>query len=522
MTESLMFYVPLYIEGLRSRPQLVFWLATLAQAALWLIVPMLFYAAPPGELAQLLAIAHEPALRASVGPPLAYWLAEAAFRAGGLFGVYLLSQLCVVATFWCVFALGRAMIGATHAVMATLLMVGIFAFTVPTPNFGPPILAMALWAAALLFYWRAVAQGRRQYWYAFAGAAGCLLISSEIALIPLGVLVLFTALTERGRAAADTFEAWIATAAVLGMVFVYFVLLKRAGVAPTPAIDRLRVAGIAGANAVAWLGLLGLLIIAHAGLILLVALAFGWPRTGVAPAPAISRVPVAPFAVTFVKTFAIVPVLLATIAAVLAGLSPRIDAAAPLLVLSGLAVVVIAGNSIELHHQRVLGLAWLGLLLAPAIFVPIVIALLPWTTGTELKVAQPANAMGRFFADSFARRTGRPLAIVGGDAHIAELVALGAPNRPSVYFDAASDRAPSIGAETIRDEGAVIVWPAAGTDPEPPPQIRARFPALVPEVPHTFERAVRGRLPPLLVGWGVIRPANGPAASPAPGAAAPQ
>ena len=44
-----MFYVPLYIEALRSRPALVFWLATLAQAALWLLVPLLFYAAPPSE-----------------------------------------------------------------------------------------------------------------------------------------------------------------------------------------------------------------------------------------------------------------------------------------------------------------------------------------------------------------------------------------------------------------------------------------------------------------------------------------
>ena len=28
----------------------------------------------------------------------------------------------------------------------------------------------------------------------------------------------------------------------------------------------------------------------------------------------------------------------------------------------------------------------------------------------DLQVAQPANAMGRFFADSFQRRTGEPLA----------------------------------------------------------------------------------------------------------------
>ena len=89
-----MFYVPLYFEALRSRPVLVFWLATLAQAALWIVVPLLFYAAPPGDLAQLLAIGHEFPLDGDFGPPLAYWLAEIAFRAGGLFGVYALSQIC--------------------------------------------------------------------------------------------------------------------------------------------------------------------------------------------------------------------------------------------------------------------------------------------------------------------------------------------------------------------------------------------------------------------------------------------
>ena len=64
----------------------------------------------------MLAIGHEFQLDGDFGPPLAYWLAEIAFRIGGLFGVYALSQLCVIATYWCVFALGRAIVGATHAV----------------------------------------------------------------------------------------------------------------------------------------------------------------------------------------------------------------------------------------------------------------------------------------------------------------------------------------------------------------------------------------------------------------------
>ena len=106
-----MFYVPLYIEMLRSRPLLVFWAATLAQAVLWLAVPMLFYAAPPGDLAQLLAVGHEFRFDSGVGPPLAYWLAEIAFRAAGLFGVYALAQICVITTYCCVFALGSAIVG---------------------------------------------------------------------------------------------------------------------------------------------------------------------------------------------------------------------------------------------------------------------------------------------------------------------------------------------------------------------------------------------------------------------------
>src|SRR5205814_4258590 len=75
---SAMFYVPLYVELLRSRPQLLFWFGALLQAAIWLAVPAVFYFSPPGDLAQLLAIGHEFRFDSGVGPPLAYWLGEIA------------------------------------------------------------------------------------------------------------------------------------------------------------------------------------------------------------------------------------------------------------------------------------------------------------------------------------------------------------------------------------------------------------------------------------------------------------
>ena len=141
----------------------------------------------------------------------------------------------------------------------------------------------------------------------------------------------------------------------------------------------------------------------------------------------------------------------------------------------------------------------------------------PWTAGADLNIAQPANAMGAFFADSFERRTGQPLAVVTGDPRTAALVALAAPSRPSVFFDADPARSPWVTADDIRKKGAIVVWLASDTSPAPPADIKAYFPDLVPEVPRVFDRPVQGRLPLLRVGWGVIRPG-----SVAPASAAPQ
>src|SRR6202167_4969719 len=352
-----MFFVPLYIEWLRSRPLLLFWVAALSQALVWIAVPMLFYSAPPEELAQLLAIGHEFPRFGQVGPPFAYWLAEIAFRIAGLFGVYVLAQICVVTTYWCVFALGRAIVGPAHAALAVLLMVGIALFTVPSPNFRPPILTMALWAVVLVRYWQAVAEGQKRSWYVLGGAAALMLLTSDAALILLGALVVFTAVTERGRAALEAIEPWIVAVALAVVLFLHLLWLELMGGSPMPVLERLRDAEASGANTSAWLRLVGALVLAHAGLLILIVGGGGWPRVRASPALPIARQPVDPFALTFVKIFALVPALLATIFAIVVGQRLPVGGAAPLVVLSGLGVVILAGDSIALYHQRILGLA---------------------------------------------------------------------------------------------------------------------------------------------------------------------
>ena len=82
-------FTSLVVELIRARPRLVVWIVVLAQAGLWLILPMLLYPSPPGDVATMLAFGREYQVGTWLGPPLAFWLADIAFRAAGntMFGV---------------------------------------------------------------------------------------------------------------------------------------------------------------------------------------------------------------------------------------------------------------------------------------------------------------------------------------------------------------------------------------------------------------------------------------------------
>ena len=512
-----MLQVSIFIEMLRSQPRVTFWLATLAQVAVWWLVPSIFYAAPPGDLPHVLAMGHEFQLGTWQGPPLAYWLAELMFRLAGLPGVYFLAQLCVIVTYWAVFTLARAIVGIHHAVIAVLLMLGISTMTLPTPDFGPSILAMPLAALIVLHFWRAIGQGQRSYWFLLAIEMGLLLLTTYAGLILLVLLMLFTGATARGRVVLGTVDPWIAGIVIVVMLFPHLIWLDvSTGSGFTPMLQRLRSLEAADTNLFAWLRMLSTVLIAHAGLGVMVVLAAGWWMRQREPVPNFVRGALDPFARQFVFFLAVAPAFAATVAAVVIGNRTPIGGIAPHVILSGLAVVVATGPVIAVHRQRIVGFAWGLLLVMPPAIAVAAIILLPWTAGVDLKVALPANEMGRYFNDAFERSTHRPLEIVTGDPQLAALVAVGAATRPSIYDYVRPARTPWVDEAEIRRRGALVVWTASDTAGAPPADIRARFPDLLPaDLPRAFQPLIQGRLPLIRIGWGIIRPQNEP---PAPGA----
>src|SRR5580698_1391549 len=284
-------FTSLVIELIRARPRLVVWLVVVLQAILWLLVPLLLYRSPPGDLATVLALGREYRVGTDLGPPLAFWLADIAFRAAGnhMFGVYLLAQLCSVATFWTLFLLARAVVGGQQAVLAVLLTMTVVAFSSPGVEFGPLVLARPLWALLLLHSWQIIGQNRRNAWFAWSIEAGLLLLTAPAAIGLLILVAGFALATARGRRVLKSFDPLFALLVIVVLALPYLVWLIRAdtlGLPPWPAVAQL------SGRALHWAILVGSLALAMSGMLLLMIFNSGWFVRSAEEVPIIYRPPV--------------------------------------------------------------------------------------------------------------------------------------------------------------------------------------------------------------------------------------
>src|SRR5580700_6472027 len=284
-------FTSLIIELIRARPRLVVWIVVLFQAALWLILPLLLYRSPPDDLATVLAYGREYQVGTDLGPPLAFWLADIAFRAAGnhLIGVYFLSQLCTAATLWFLYLLGRAIVGGQQAVLAVLLTMTVSAFASTSLEFGPLVLARPLWALLLLDTWLLVGQNRRNVWFAWSIEAGLLLLTTSAAIGLLLLIAGFSLATARGRRVLMSFDPLFALLVIVVLALPYLVWLIRADTLTLPhwpAVAEL------SARALHWAWLLGGLLFAMSGIVALAAFNSGWFARKPEDTPIIFRPPV--------------------------------------------------------------------------------------------------------------------------------------------------------------------------------------------------------------------------------------
>jgi 4-amino-4-deoxy-L-arabinose transferase-like glycosyltransferase len=497
----------IYVEGLRARPGFFVAVLLLAHAAIWTLVAWFANATPDPKITVGLALGREWQLGYFDTPPLAPWLLEIAYQVGGITAVYALGPLTVALTGWFVFSFARRIVGERHGALAMFLMVGVHPVAFPVGAFDSDIAQMPLVALAVLTWWVAITERSFGAWLLLGVTFGGLAYAGLQGLFVLITLVILTAASPQGRATLRDYQMQIAAVSAL---FIFTLLL-------TPRMIWLQNHGFAGATSD--LGQLGdravqadalvtgmSVLFGHVGLLVLVVLGSRLFAHDQDIAPVFVRPPLGKFSRAAAIALALLPGLLALGAAFLFGGQYPAVAAAPLVLYSGLLVIVLSGNALRVHRQRVVAVAALTLLFLPPALELATAYALPWVRAGDRFTNWPAADAARYVTDVYRTRTGKPFEYIVGGAATASAMALASRDRPHVFIDADSIRSPWASRDKIETQGAIVAWQVRGANTAPPAALAANLPPLVAEAPLTLRWVRPGNMDFVRLGWAIIPP----------------
>ncbi|MGH6889767.1 MAG: glycosyltransferase family 39 protein [Rhizomicrobium sp.] len=490
--------IPRLFRRLLSGPQDWLGLFIVAQLIIWTAVPWAFaWSLPLDVVSDGVAWGHEWQWGYYKHPPLPSWLSELFFVALGNLGPFLLSQIAVAITYVFVFFLGRALMPVRWAAAGTLLLAGVYYFSVPTPEFNHNVAQMPLWAAASLFYYKAWKGGGWRWWLALGIAAGLGLIAKYSTGVLLAVMLAHFLRTRGVKSLVAGLGPLLAILACGAVVAPHVVWLVRSNF-PTLhyAIGR------AGSETT----LFGRIVVPAKFLL----------SQAIDIAPAFVAAAIAGLLVyrparavrnedfRFLLWLTLGPPLLTVSLAIAAGLGTRDMWGAPMWNLTGLLIAQAAflcGAKPRwrrlAHSVVVLFVLGLAVWLLSNVFVPQI-------EGKPSRIEWPARAMSQTFAAAFARQVHQPLRIVAANGWIGGLVAMETRPRPSVFIDASFEKSPWITPQRLARQGALVLWRVR--DGNAPPAALARLAGLHSLGVKSFVWPATPNAPPLRIGYAFVPP----------------
>jgi 4-amino-4-deoxy-L-arabinose transferase-like glycosyltransferase len=455
---------------------------------------------------ELLNWGHHPAWGYWKHPPLQPWVGDLAVRfAGGrLWGVYLAAQVSVTVCAWAVWRLAREVLPPADALLAVLLLEGVFFYNYNSPKFNHDALQLSLWALVSLAAWQALTRGGARAWVGLGLAAGLGFLSKYSILLLLASLVALTLLMPRARRTLRTPGPWLAVLVALALVTPHLWWLAAHGF-PTLTYGLGRAARQGGwldhvanplnfaVNHLATVAPLGLL----AGL-----LGLG-RRSAARPAPAEPLTRPFLLAVTFGPCVGYLGVSAVTGLHLLSGWGTPLW--------SFLGVTLLAWRAPATHPgaRRRFALALGGLSVTWLALFGGQFVVGPWL-GRVRAEHFPGPTVARLVTEGWRARFPGPLPVVAGDRGFADPVGFYAPDRPDVYdlVDSAPVKNLGLDDASVRRRGGVLVWNARTEGPSVPSAWRTRFPRATAEPVATVPWLTGAPVTPTLLGWAVLAPAG--------------
>jgi 4-amino-4-deoxy-L-arabinose transferase-like glycosyltransferase len=471
-----------------------------AQILIWTLVPWaLGWSLPLDVVCEGLSWGHEWQWGYYKHPPLPSWEAEVAFDLLGDIGPYLLSQISVGVTYLFVYLLGRRMMPAPYALAGTVLLAGVYYFSIPTPQFNHNIAQMPLWAAAAYFYYRSLETRTLGSWTLLGLTIGLGMLT-KYSTAMLAAAIIFYALSARSTrnifASAGPYLAILVCLVVMTPHLIWLVhnnfptlnfVVHRAG--HTVAIHRLLTPlTFLAAQLAALLPCLTVAAIA-----------------GIVGRGSFRELPTwRDDNLRFLIVLGLGPALLAAFLSLASGLGLYDEWGTTMWNLTGLLLVYASKPWWENISFPRLFLCVAALFVAMPVAYAIAETYGPEWRGAHPRTQWPDRAMAQRLSAAWTRTTGRKLEVVAGAPWLAGLIALRSEPRPSVFTDANFREALWLSPAKVRESGTLVVWQVSKQTPLPPANLM--LPGLQMMGTMDFMWPYSNKIEPLHIGWGIVPP----------------
>ncbi|KGK42382.1 hypothetical protein LH51_07630 [Nitrincola sp. A-D6] len=429
------------------------WLLLLVNALLWTLLPWLVAYSLPLDVVEGLFWGQEWQWGYYKHPPLPAWLVQISWLALADLGPFLLSQLTLLVTLLFVWLLGLRLLSREKAALGTLLLLGVYYFTWPTPEYNHNIAQMPFWAAATYFYHCAITDGRYRHWLLLGLCVGLGLLTKYVIVVLLAAMFLHLLTQRETRKQLLHWPLWSGVL-LMGAIFLPHLLwLVQHDFLPLAYAEK-RSGGALGLEA-HLLGPLKFLLVQlldHLPLLLLLAASGFFTRSLWCRDQTDSQNK------WFLLCLGLGPALLTALGAGLTGTGLRDMWGTPMWNLSGLLLAAWLMTPLPaLRQKKLLRNTWVMVLLLVLLRL-VDMSLLPYLKDKPSRIGWPDKAMAVEMERIWTEHTDCPLDIVASEYWLGGLMALRASTQPSVLIDGRLEYSPWIDEERLAQSGALLIW----------------------------------------------------------------
>jgi 4-amino-4-deoxy-L-arabinose transferase-like glycosyltransferase len=499
-----------WIDRLVQRPREALLVLCLAQLVIWSLAPILTHHAPPHDVLEGYMWGREWLLGTHKHPPLPGWLLETTRLLTGsvTWPAYVLPQVCIILAYGFIFRLGCDLMDGSRALAGTLLLTGIYFFSWPTPELNHNLVQLPIWSAMLLCLWRAPqAQSSKiaAFWWIMGAlcAAGLTYSKYSAALLIVTAAIWLFADPESRRALLTTPWPWLALAVFLVVAGPGLLWLSQNYEGP---LDYAAGRSNSG-SAVGVPGFVALQLACHSAMLVMM-LIVGWigPRRNPEDLPLVSA-PLSQRGWMFLIWFGVAPLLMILVGAKTFSVGLRGAWGAPLWLMSGLLAVALISDRFD--HRSLVRLATTTALVLPLVAIVYAGTMVfgPSINRRPSPVNWPQAEIAKRMLARWHEVTDLPLRIVIGESEPAGLVALTAPDNPSLVIDGDLSISPWVSRERIEEQGALVVWRKQPEHPLSKELPVYNFALGLPVAVESFKWPRRTKkTEPLQIGYAIILP----------------